>query len=259
MIAAADGDARLPARWAEGATYPAVEAVIEGITSSWSISADAARVIARMVVAERRTRLLEFGAGGSSRVFAAALEQIGGGRLTSVEEAPQWSAAAWKHVAATPGVDATLLPGSVHLTADRGGVYFGYRQLDEIRRRGPYDFVFVDAPAGPYGRDGALRAAIDSLTPGALVVLDDAGRAREQRTVRRWLLAYPELQLVANDFHVGRGLAVLKKHAEPQRDVSAARAGTEIWASSLLDILRSPRGIFKQHRRKRRAQRSQQP
>ena len=246
----------LPAKWVGGAGYPEVEQVIAEITSSWSVSPEAARAVAHMVVGERRTRVLEFGAGGSSRVFAAALERIGGGRLTSVEEAPQWSAQAWRHVEASPNVDALLIPASLRLAPDRAGVYFAYRQLEEIAARGPYDFVFVDAPAGPYGRDGALHAAFDALAPGALVVLDDARRAREQRTVRRWLLAYPELRLVANDLSVGRGLAVLEKTPEPRRADSAAGASATIWLTALYDMLRSPRGIHRHRRRKRRAERA---
>ncbi|HEX6589049.1 MAG TPA: class I SAM-dependent methyltransferase [Longimicrobiales bacterium] len=246
----------LPAKWRDGADYPEVDQVIREITSSWSVSPEAARAVAHMVVTERRTGVLEFGAGGSSRVFAAALERIGGGRLTSLEEAPQWSAQAWRHVEASPHVDAKLIPASVRLTADRGGVYFGYRQLEEVLARGPYDFVFIDAPAGPYGRDGALRAAFEALAPGALIVLDDARRAREQRTVRRWLLAYPELRLVANDPSIGRGLAVLEKMSEPQHRIAGVGASSTIWLTALYDMLRSPRGIHRHRRRKKRAERA---
>ena len=246
----------LPATWAGGATLPEVERIVAGISSSWAISTDAARVVARIVVHERRTRLLEFGAGGSSRILAAALEEIGGGRLTSLEEAPHWSADAWELVRQSPNVDARLIPASIHLRLDRRGLYFGYGQLTEVADRGPYDFLFVDAPAGAYGRDGALYAVVDSLMPGALIVLDDAARPREQRTVRRWLLNYPQLRLIANDPDVARGLAVLEKRETPEGAAPGLPRRLGVWSSSAYDVLRSPWGIHKQRRRIRRAGRA---
>lgn len=233
----------IPTAWRDGPAYPVVERIVEGLSNPWSVSAEVARVLACLVVEERRTRVLEFGAGMSSRVFAAALEEVGGGYLTSVEENPAWCEEAWALVEQSPNVDAVLIPASVHLKLDGRGIYYGYAQAAEIARRGHYDLVFVDAPWEGYGRDGGLHAAFSSIVPGGLIVLDDARRVREQRTLRRWMLNYPELSLVANDADVERGLAVLRKEAAPAADVSGVRVAAEVWGSGLYELVRTVRSV----------------
>ncbi len=233
----------LPKEWRGGSSYPAVEQIAEGLTNPWSIAPDVARVLARIVVEGRRTRILEYGAGMSSRIFAAALEEIGGGRLTSVEENTMWCKEAWTHIEQMPDVDARLIPASVHLKVNGKGIYYGYAQTDEISRRGPYDLVFVDAPWGGYGRDGGLHAAYESLEYGGLIVLDDARRIRERRTVRRWVLNYPDLTIVANDPSVGRGLSILKKQSESTHNPSVVSTLAEVWGSGIFDLVRKAKSI----------------
>lgn len=239
----------LPSEWADGPTYAAVERIIEGLTNAWSVSAGVARVLARLVVEEQRTRILEFGAGMSSRMLAAALEEIGGGRLTSVEENPAWCEEVWALVEQSPNVDAVLVPASVHLKVDGRGVYYGYAQVAEIEQRGLYDLVFVDAPWGGYGRDGALHAAIESVGLGGLIVLDDAQRVGEQRVLRRWMLNYPNLSLLANDSSVGRGLAILRKERRPMHEPPLARSWVEVWGSGIYETVRMAWAI-RRHRSK---------
>ena len=52
---------------------------------------------------------------------------------------------------------------------------------------------------------------VAALRPGALVVLDDAGRREERSAIRRWLLTYVGLELVVYDPTFGRrGVAILQ-------------------------------------------------
>lgn len=246
-----DHNRRLPphplaAELRTGPPFGPVEQLINSETSSWAVSPDTAHVLARLVRDGTRTRILEFGAGVSSQVFAAALHEIGGGFLTSVEEQPEWCRHAWAQVQAFQDVNSKLIAADVRLTIDRRGIYYGYSRTDEIVERGPYDLVFVDAPFGALGRDGALHACFEALAPGALVVLDDSARGREQGVLRRWLSTYPELQLVANDFDVGRGIAILSHAggAERKRPFSL-----DVWAGGVLDLLQSSRAIWRYRRR----------
>jgi predicted O-methyltransferase YrrM len=237
----------VPGQWAVGPIQPVIEEVLGGLTNRWSISPETGSVLVRIVIREQRRSILEFGAGMSSRLLAAALEEIGGGRLTSVEENPAWCEVAWEKVEQTRDTDTALIPASIRLKVDCNGIYYGYEQLAAIKQRGPYDLVFVDAPWGGYGRDGALHSVIGSIVTGGLIVLDDAARIGEQRVLRRWLLRYPNLSLVANDDSVGRGVAVLRK----EQDSSGHRIGcgslAEIWGSRLYETIRMARPI-KQHR-----------
>ena len=189
-----------------------VECVLPDGSSAWPITPGMGRLLARLVVQGRRRRILEFGAGSSSLVFARALSLVGGGRLTSLEQEPAWCADRWRIVRAQDGVDAELVPVRPRLTLGRAGVAHVFTDARAaVARRAPYDLVFVDAPQGWYGRDGALPLALPHLAPGAWIVLDDAQRGQEQWTVSRWLDACPALRLVAFDPEFGgRGMAILR-------------------------------------------------
>jgi predicted O-methyltransferase YrrM len=239
----------LPRKWTVGPTSSTVESIVEGLENSWSISAGAGRVLARMVVEEHCTRILEFGAGVSSQIFAAVLAENGGGRLTSVEENPEWCKEAWAYVSQSSDVDAKLIQSSIHLRVDGLGIYYGYDHLEDIAARGPYDLIFVDAPWHGYGRDGSLHASLEALSPGGLIVLDDAKRVGEQRTVRRWMLNYPGLVLVANDASAGRGLAILQKASGPSRQASPVSKVAEVWGSGLFEVVTTVRARHKHEAR----------
>ncbi|MEJ2549037.1 MAG: class I SAM-dependent methyltransferase [Gemmatimonadota bacterium] len=241
----------LPRSWAEGPVGSEVEEIVGGLQNPWSISPETARVLTRVTLGQECDSILEFGAGMSSMVLAAALKQRGGGRLTSVEEQPDWCVDAWRTVETTDGVDAAMIPATVRLKFDRRGLYYGWREATAIARRGPYDIVFVDAPWGGYGRDGSLYAAIESVQDGGIIVLDDAAREREQRTVRRWLLNYPNLRLLANDCGVERGLAVLQKTPRALRDPSVIQRLLEVWGTSISDGVSNIWSIIKYLRRRR--------
>lgn len=227
----------LPSRWRDGPTYPGVERIVGELVNTWAVSPETARVLARLVVEERRTRILEFGAGMSSRVLAAALEEIGGGRLTSVEVHPSWCEDAWEMVRRSANVDAVLIPATLELRLDRRGPHYRFVPEDEIARRGPYDLVFVDAPPRRYGRDGTLHSSGGALTNGALVVLDDARRKHEQLVLRRWLLNDEHLHLVANDGDFGRGIAVLERRPSSRPRKNRALAFVEVWGSSTYELM----------------------
>ena len=223
--------------------------MLASISNSYSVSVEAARTLSNIVTQEKKANVLEFGAGVSSRVLAAALAENGGGRLTSVEQNPEWCQDAWAHVQATPGVDAELIVSGIHATVDRRGVYYAYDQADAIRQRGPFDLVFIDAPWRGYGRDGSLHAVRDALAPGCLIVLDDAQRVGEQRVLRRWLLAYPGLELVANDDAVGRGLAILSVGGDRSAERSVLDRVVRVWGEKAYEMLRW-QGSIREHERK---------
>jgi hypothetical protein len=88
------------------------------------------------------------------------------------------------------------------------GVMHAYAQIEPIlASRGPFDFVFIDAPPGWLGRDSTLFAAAAFLRPRAVVLLDDAARPAEQTTLKRWerVLGVERVYESAQ----GRGIAVL--------------------------------------------------
>jgi predicted O-methyltransferase YrrM len=181
-----------------------------------------ARFLGRLVIDGGRRRIVEFGAGASSRVFAAALSHVGGGQLTSVEESPKWCSEAWSDVERTPGVDARLIVSPLVRRTSAHGPMFVYRGIDAaLSDRGPFDLALIDGPQGCFGRDGSLLSVLPLLSPGAVVILDDAGRWKERATLRRWLATIPAMTPVAIDNGFGgRGVAVLRLAGEPRVRVS---------------------------------------
>ena len=196
--------------------HPAVAVCIPS-PRPWGLDPAPARLLAGLILELPIRNVLEFGAGHSSLVVAAALAQRGGGRLTSVEQDPAWCEGDWSSVRRLRSVDAQLIEADLHLTLDRRGVYFRLEGANAaLARRAPFDLVLIDAPQYFFGRDGALHVGWEHLAPGALILLDDAARSGERRTLRRWLATYPGLELVHVDPTLGsNGMALLRRGSDP--------------------------------------------
>jgi predicted O-methyltransferase YrrM len=197
----------------EGEPLPdAVTTVLPDDSTPYPISRALGRLLACLVLRGGVRNVLELGAGTSSLVFARALALMGGGKLTSIESWPEWCTEQWEAVEQTSGVDAHLEVAAPKFRVLRSGPSFVFATArPAIEARGPFDLLFVDAPQCHYGRDGALPLVLGLLTPGAVIVLDDAGRPQEEWAVRRWLQTYPWLSLVGYRPTFGRhGVAVLK-------------------------------------------------
>lgn len=180
--------------------------------SGWACTPRTLRFVTEIVTTCRIKSVLEFGAGLSSVTIARALDNIGGGKLTSVDHAPQYAAKAWHLVTQETSVDARLIVRPIRLRAYRQGLFFGYSGLAaELSKRGPFDLVLVDAPPGVLGRDASLHQAWPFLSDGALIVLDDFARSREQTTVRRWQRCYRSLSSIRVSERFERGVAVFQR------------------------------------------------
>jgi predicted O-methyltransferase YrrM len=203
--------------------YPDLEAIFPQTTSAWPIDRALARALAQLVIGRGLRDILEFGAGSSSVVFAKALELVGGGRLTSVEEEPAWSTDQWAIVSSTPNVEARMIHSRVFFRTGSLGLYHGYsaEARAAVAARGPFSLVFIDGPDGYIGRDGALHLAFPYLAPGALIVVDDARRRKERETIARWLAVYPGLSMLADAPSLGHGTAVLGYNGDSSHRVSA--------------------------------------
>lgn len=212
-------DATIADLFAGTAEDPEIAAIFGGRDQEWLITGYLGQFLARLVRQANRRSILEFGAGTSSLVFATALAQAGGGRLTSIEHQPEYSRDAWARVEAAAAVDAHLVVSPLLLRASRHGLMYGYYgSARQLAARAPFDLVLIDAPPGKYGRDSPLYQVYDLLDAGAIVVLDDAGRPAEQTACRRWLDTFPGLELVLFD-EQGRGTAVFRHNGDKRRRV----------------------------------------
>lgn len=203
----------------------------------WAIGLEAAHVLHELIGLLRPRSVLEFGAGRSSLVIAHALERIGGGCLTSIEHQPEYVRKSWQEMPRFRTVDAALVESKLRLTPSRHGLLYEYAGIaPTLRARGPFNFVFIDAPPGRFGRDATLLAAAPYLDTGAIVQLDDAARPQEKTAIRRWERAL-DLQHIFDSDQVGRGVAVLR--------VANPRAASFAWRTfvgSIQDRVRQRRG-----------------
>ncbi|HET8622520.1 MAG TPA: class I SAM-dependent methyltransferase [Gemmatimonadales bacterium] len=211
---------------------PVLRALPSG-RDSYEISRQLGALLAHLVLQHGHRSVLEFGAGASSRVVAAALEAQGGGMLTSVEADPSWCADAWMDVEASPHVDSEMVAAPVSFVVGWWGV--GYAQpaaRERIAARGPYDLLLIDAPGGNYGRLGTLPLVGSALEPGATIVVDDAAGHRTQWLIACWLRMYPDLRLWAYDpTFADRGMALLRWRG------GAARVSGRAWVGSVYHAL----------------------
>ena len=207
----------------------AVTAVLPDDSIPYPISRALGRLLACLVLRGGVRSVLELGAGSSSVVLARSLALMGGGRLTSVESWPEWCTEQWEAVEQTSGVDAHMEVAVPRFRVLRSGPSFVFATArPAIEARGPFDLLFVDAPQCDYGRDGALPLVLGLLAPGAVIVLDDAGRLQEQWAARRWLQTYPWLSLAGYRPTFGRhGVAVLKVDGT----ASGSRGAWRAWVS----------------------------
>jgi predicted O-methyltransferase YrrM len=142
-------------------------------------------------VEERRPRhVVELGAGATTLVCARALQLNGGGTLHSydqhagfVEQTRQWVeseglAAEMHHAPLGPPPD------------DWPGLWYQLADLPET-----IDLLVIDGPPWtlhPQVR-GAAEVLFERLSPGGVVLLDDASRPGERAIARRWARRWPQM------------------------------------------------------------------
>jgi predicted O-methyltransferase YrrM len=157
---------------------------------SWKADVGFLRHIVREIARLRPAHVVELGAGASSLVAARALQVHGGGRLHSfdqhggfVDATRQWLA---DH---RLDVDIRHAPLSQE-SADWPGRWYTIDRLpDQI------DLLIIDGP--PWSVHPLVRGAADSLfarlSPGGVVLLDDAARPGERLVARRWRQRWPHI------------------------------------------------------------------
>lgn len=102
-------------------------------------------------------RIFEYGSGNSTLFFARRVDQV-----VSVEHDEKWYESVSKRVPVN---------AYVHLSTDPSGP--SYTRAPG-QAQGPFDVILVDGR----NRAGCLRAAPEWLSPGGVLILDDAERAR---------------------------------------------------------------------------------
>lgn len=152
--------------------------------SSGAMRASGLVHLCNLVVHRAPAQVVECGAGVSTMVLARLLAERGEGRLTALEHDPGWA----ERVAGLLAREGLTGVARVVLAPLESGWYAaeGVAKLPAA-----IDLLVVDGPPADRpelaeARRPALTALEPRLVDGACVILDDIGRAGEQRVLASW-------------------------------------------------------------------------
>lgn len=182
--------------------------------TDWAVLPDLGRLLVETVLDLRPGTVVECGSGTSTVLIAYALERLGRGHVVALEHDPaqaerteellrRHGVARWATVRRAP-----LMPHAV------GGETFRWYDVGAEPLPERIDLLFVDGPPGgvqPLARYPAVPVLRERLSPGAVVLLDDAARPDERAVAERWASELPDmaLDLVAT----AKGTAILRSRA----------------------------------------------
>ncbi|UZW55213.1 class I SAM-dependent methyltransferase [Sphingobium sp. JS3065] len=157
---------------------------------SWKADVGFLRHIVREIARLRPAHVVELGAGASTLIAARALALHGGGRLTSFDQHDGFVQAT-RNWLADHGLHADLRHAP--LTAESRDWPGRWYNMDSLPDS--IDLLIIDGP--PWAVHPLVRGAADSLfarlSPGGVVLLDDAARPGERLVARRWRKRWPHI------------------------------------------------------------------
>ncbi|CAN5373654.1 hypothetical protein BH10PSE12_BH10PSE12_30430 [soil metagenome] len=176
---------------------------------SWKADTGFLNHIITHIARLRPATVIELGAGASTLVAAKALTLHGGGRLISFDQHEGFVDATRRWLADNGlSVDLQHAPLDAEIAGWPGRWYSIDSLPDSI------DLIIIDGP--PWAVHPLVRGAADSLfarlSPGGVVLLDDAARPGERLVARRWRKRWPQIDFaLATDGTKGTLIGVKRK------------------------------------------------
>ena len=166
------------------------------LLGGWAMEPVSMLALVTEVLRRKPKLVVECGSGTSTLWIAHALRKNGGGRLISIEHLESYArlgAAALDEHGLADIVDLRLAPLERQPVSDGIVPWYAKSAFADL---GDIDMLIVDGPpsaTGPLARYPALPLLKDRLAPGALLMLDDAGRSDERAVMARWKEEVPGL------------------------------------------------------------------
>lgn len=157
-----------------------------------AISPDFANTLVRLIRETRPRLVLELGSGLSTIVAAYCLEQIGEGRVMSLEQDARYAAISSQNLAERGlGDRATVVHAPLKDRIVKGQSWPWY-DTEAIQALPSIDMVVIDGPLQERQerrllRYPALPILFEKLAPRAVLLLDDGDREDERRVVAAWM------------------------------------------------------------------------
>lgn len=180
--------------------------------TGWAASPVLLSDIASEIRLRRPGLILELGSGVSTIVMAYALEEIGSGRIVSLEHSEEYrqrTVAELERHGLTSWADVGLAPLKPVQVGGREWIWYDVAALDGLTE---IDLMVVDGPpfeTQSMARYPALPLVFDRLSASAVIVLDDADRRDEQKCLKRWVDEFPDFDLELRDSP--KGTAILRR------------------------------------------------
>jgi predicted O-methyltransferase YrrM len=178
---------------------------------TWVLSKDSMRFVSQLVRTLRPAKVVEFGSGLSTRLFA--FELGAGGRVVSLDHMAEYAAKTRTAVAALgTACDVCVLYRPIRFGCFHGKLLPFYRISSRDRGElAAADLVLVDGPPGRWGREAALYVMFPLMRRGAILLLDDAGRQGEQRSAAAWQTRFGDALEFVQLPGLGKGALVVRK------------------------------------------------
>jgi predicted O-methyltransferase YrrM len=168
----------------------------------------------RLLVDLRPGLVVECGSGTSTVVMARCIQELGNGRIISLDHDPDY-ARRTTELLRLNGLDdmATVITAPLSDREVNGQLLRWYGQEYEPQLDKPIDMLVVDGPpgsSGPLARYPAVPLLRSRLAPECWILLDDGDRPDEQAIARLWA---QELHATLSYLDGGRGGWLLRRPA----------------------------------------------
>jgi predicted O-methyltransferase YrrM len=179
---------------------------------AWAVSPDFANILISLIRECKPRLVLEAGSGVSTLVTAYTLQEVGEGKVVSLDHDEQFAEMSAANIKKHGLQDiATVINASLKEVAigDKSWLWYDTEQL---RNLGPIDMLIIDGPPGitqRLARYPALPILFHQLSEGAVVLLDDALRTDEREIVKLWLKEFASFSL--EDIDAEKGVAILRR------------------------------------------------
>ncbi len=167
-------------------------------TRGWASSPDLLREIADHILREKPAHVVEASSGVSTVIIGLCLQQLGRGKVVSLEHEPTY-AERTRNMVRQLGLDDFVSVVHAPLVEHRiNGVvhrWYDHRRADLPAR---IELLVVDGPpesVQDQARYPAVPLLRDRFAAGSRVLMDDGSRAHESRIAERWKQENPTAQL----------------------------------------------------------------
>jgi predicted O-methyltransferase YrrM len=186
-------------------------------TRGWATSPDFLTKITEVIFVEQPRLVLEASSGVSTLVIAYALQQVGQGKVVTLEHDAHYARMS-QSLIAFHGLEerATIVHAPLKSFEHKEQKWLWYN-IDGVEIEQPIDLLVIDGPPGdiqPLARYPALPLLYRHLNHQATILLDDGHREDEKQAVALWEQEFR--QLSSEFLEMEKGIYVIRKNAPPE-------------------------------------------